>query len=166
MAEDYHLMRHIHYMARHPDRPGEFLYPNELSYDYQGYGAFCLTGPGGYGLGSFYYGLDDVYLFYTVREEELSPVKLYRAGLTTYVAPIQGIGQFHFRAKRLHRLALYTGNFPLHPGELVLGYLVPLDPRSHEVAVLERKFYFAGYSPKIGVSPPDMPKAPTDWSPS
>ena len=151
-------MRHIHYMTRRPDRLGEFLYPTELPNDYQGYGAFCLTG-------RLDDELDDEYLFYAVREDELFPFPLHRIGWTTYVAPIEGIGDFNFRAKRLRVPAQYAGNFPLYPGELVLGYLAPLDRRSHEVAVLEHKFYFTGYSPKIGVPPPDMPEEPPDWYP-
>ena len=149
-------MRHIHYMTRRPDRLGEFLYPNELPNNYQGYGAFCLTGRSAHDL-------DDEYRFYTVREEELIPVALHRIGWTTYMAPIQGIGDFKFRAKRFRNSARYAGDFPLFPGELVVGYLAPLDRPSHEVAVLEHKFYFAGYSPKVGVPPPGMPKAPPDW---
>lgn len=146
MAESDRVVRLVHYMVRRPDRLGQLLYPPELPGDYQGYGFFCLPG-------HCECCLDDQYLFYVVIDDDLFAVALERDGNSTFVASVPRIGRFRFRAKTFRSPVLYAGDFPLAPDEHPVRQLAPLNRNAHEIAVHEHRFYFAGYSPKLGVSP-------------
>jgi hypothetical protein len=147
-------MRVIHYMVRRPEHLGELIYPLEL-FDpgYYGYGSFFIDG----------HHIDDVdqaYLFYAVRDDQLLPIELRSVDDTSFEADVDGVGLFIFKATRVGVPARYAGQYPFPPDTLLVRQLAPKDRPALEQAAHEHDFYFTGYSPQIGESSRYEPLGP------
>ena len=136
----------VHYLIKHPVEGGGLIYPTEIEDDnYVGFGAFYLLGQPGMPIG-------DRYRFAAVRGEETIQTELlpFRRSRSFFQAEVGGIGSFIFYAQPISFRPSYTGRVATGTGLLAIRRLRSWQPQELDRACREHKFYFVGYSPRLG----------------
>ena len=131
-------------MIRKPGVSGEVIYPSDLDdrEDYYGNGAFFIGG-------QHEEDVDEVYAFLAVRETRVVTIKLERRTQTVFHATVEGVGGFHFTAKRMSNPARYSGRHTKYEDGWLIRQLAPADHRLLDAAVRKLDVYFVGFTPRI-----------------
>ena len=138
-------MRFVHCFTRVPGSLGALVYPHELNVPepYQGHSTLAL-------MGNDYADLADGYMFLAMLRGKILPVHLKRIEKTkTYVAEVNGVGKFRFRAIGIAPLPFYAGNYLLPGPRYAPYYLSTADHEALDAVVRSSDFYFAGFSPVL-----------------
>lgn len=141
-------MRFVHCMTRVPGKAGALVYPHELDLPDPYYGQSTLAL-----LGSDYEDLAGGYMFLAMLEGKILPVWLERIGTGMgFLAAINGVGKFVFRAMPLVPAPYYAGSHELAEPRRAPYYLSTADHPALDAAAREQDFYFAGFSPVLGAA--------------